>query len=428
MLQDHERIGRAQVLDPHARARGRRAHEQLVLRHLTVPDHRRRADAVRSERAVALRHDQPVRGRVRDRDRALRQDGQLLRRVPRRAVRDPQLAISVRLGLLNGRHRPRKHAMVRSEVRIRVRLPVQHLDEIVEVTVVFRPHVLHQQIPWHDAPVHLRLEHREHVAVDLRLVGDERSGRVQNPRVDLPAGPRLEPEGLGEKRDAVVAAAPALEARAHLRLRRARREPHERVREIVVSLVVLRRKVVGLRLAAPADQLRLCLALVHVVRDRAHVVEELAEQVPALLALHDGRPEQRIAGLVHRVLEEEAASVVEPYVAQAFVWWRAGSVVRVGRRREPPLVDAAAMRPARVEVVRMELQPSARDHEGAGHPAGLETENSPTGAQRGFDLRSLAHVCPDSARDPEAMDDTTARNGRSSRATYERRARRPRSV
>ena len=62
-------------------------------------------------------------------------------------------------------------------------------------------------------------------------------------------------------------------------------EAHERVREVVVDLVVLRRKVVGLGLAAAADPLGVLVALVHVMRNRPQVVEELAEQVPAALAL-----------------------------------------------------------------------------------------------------------------------------------------------
>ena len=87
------------------------------------------------------------------------------------------------------------------------------------------------------------------------------------------------------------------------------------------------------------------------MRDRPHVVEELAEQVPALLALHHGRPEQQVARRVDGVLEQEAAAVVEPDVAQAFVGRRARSVVGVGRRREPALVDAAAVAAERVQVV-----------------------------------------------------------------------------
>ena len=95
--------------------------------------------------------------------------------------------------------------------------------------------------------------------------------------------------------------------RADVGLRGARLEAHERVGEVVEGLVVLRREVVGLGLALAAEQLRLLVALVHVMRNRAEVVEELAEQVPALLALHDVLAEQQVAGLVDRVLQQEPA-------------------------------------------------------------------------------------------------------------------------
>ena len=115
----------------------------------------------------------------------------------------------------------------------------------------------------------------------LRLVGAERPGGVQDAGIDLPAGAGLQPVGPRQEGDAVVALVPVLEAAAHVLLGGARLEAHEGVREVVVGLVVLRREVVRLGLAAAADQLGLRIALVHVMRDRAHVVEELAEQVPA---------------------------------------------------------------------------------------------------------------------------------------------------
>src|SRR5205814_9157241 len=97
-----------------------------------------------------------------------------------------------------------------------------------------------------------------------------------------------------------------------------------------------------LGLAAASEALRLLLALVHVVRNRPEVVEELAQQVPAALARHRRRTEQQIARLVDRLLQQESGAA-GAHVAQALVGRRAGSVVGVGRRREPALVDAAAM-------------------------------------------------------------------------------------
>ena len=55
--------------------------------------------------------------------------------------------------------------------------------------------------------------------------------------------------------------------------------------KVVFDLVVLRRKVIRLGFALAADQLRLRVGLMHVMRNRPHVVEELAEHVPAALAI-----------------------------------------------------------------------------------------------------------------------------------------------
>ena len=50
------------ILDAHAGFRRLGGDEQLVLRHLAEPDHRRRADAMVAEDALALDDDQPVGG------------------------------------------------------------------------------------------------------------------------------------------------------------------------------------------------------------------------------------------------------------------------------------------------------------------------------------------------------------------------------
>src|SRR2546421_11230908 len=109
---------------------------------------------------------------------------------------------------------------------------------------------------------------------------------MENPGIDLPPGAGLQPERAREIQNPVIAAAPLFETGAHVRFRRAGLETHERVRKIVERLVVLRRKVIRLRLAAAADAPGLLLALVHVVRNRAEVVEEFAEDVPPAFASH----------------------------------------------------------------------------------------------------------------------------------------------
>ena len=51
-----------------------------------------------------------------------------------------------------------------------------------------------------------------------------------------------------------------------------------------------------------ADQGGVSSALMHVMGDRAHVVEEFAEQVPSTVALHHSRSDEQIARRLHRVL------------------------------------------------------------------------------------------------------------------------------
>ena len=144
-------------------------------------------------------------------------------------------------------------------------------------------HVLHQQRPRHFAAFDERLEHAEHVGAPLRLVRAERAGRVQHAGRNQPAGAALQPVRPRQIENAVVALAPIFEALADLGLRRARLQAHERVGEIVVDVVELRREVVALGLAFLADELGVLEALVHVVRDRAHVVEELRVHGPAVV-------------------------------------------------------------------------------------------------------------------------------------------------
>ena len=89
--------------------------------------------------------------------------------------------------------------------------------------------------------------------------------------------------------------------------------------KVVLELVVLRRKVIRLGLAAAADSLRVLVALVHVVRNRPHVVEELAEQIPSALALHHVGSDEQIARGLDRLLQQESPAVAEPDVAEALV-------------------------------------------------------------------------------------------------------------
>ena len=84
------------------------------------------------------------------------------------------------------------------EVGVDVLLPVELADDEVEILVLLLRHVLDEQAPGHGPPLDERLEHAEHVAAPLRLVGQQRSRRVEDARRDEPAGAPLQAVGLGE--------------------------------------------------------------------------------------------------------------------------------------------------------------------------------------------------------------------------------------
>ena len=153
------------------------------------------------------------------------------------------------------------------EFGIGVGVPIEHVEQVVEIVMVFGRDVFDQQVPRHGAAFDQRLIHREDVGVDLRFVGDQRTGRVQNAGVDLPAGAGLQAVGLGEVQNAVVAFVPALQAAAHIVARGAGFQAHERVGKIVVGEIVLRREVVGLGLALLSDAGGEFVGLVQMVRE-----------------------------------------------------------------------------------------------------------------------------------------------------------------
>src|SRR6185369_11779944 len=123
-----------------------------------------------------------------------------------------------------------------------------------------------------------------------------------------------------------------------------------------------------------SDERRELVTLMHVMRDRPEVVEELAQQVPAAFALHHGRAKQQVARFVDERFEQEPRALSGPDVTEALVFRRSPPVGRVRRRREPSFVDAAAMSAERIEIVGMQFQPAARNQEGARHPTRFQPQ------------------------------------------------------
>jgi hypothetical protein len=121
---------------------------------------------------------------------------------------------------------------------------------------------------------------------------------------------------------------------------------------------VLGREIIGLRFAFLADEFRLFGALMHVMRDGPHVIEELrVDRPPPILAPHPA-PDQGRAAIGHGLLQRESL-LVDHAVTEAFVRCPVFVGGRCGRG-EPAFVDPAAVEPEGVEVIGMQLQALAR--------------------------------------------------------------------
>ena len=165
----------------------------------------------------------------------------------------------------------------------------------------------------------------------------------------------------------VVALIPVFQALANVRLGRTRLQPHERVGEVVVAIVVLRAKVVALGLAFLPDEGRILGRLMEVVRDRAHVVKELGIDGPPLVLVPQRRSDDSTGSLGDRILQQELLAVMDdealPFMPDAVL------VRGVGRAAEPAFVNSATMRPVRIPVAGSELDPLARVEENSAAPS-----------------------------------------------------------
>ena len=90
------------------------------------------------------------------------------------------------------------------ELGVDVLLPVELVDQVIEIVVVLLGHVLDQQLPGNAPAFDHRLVHAEDVRAPLGLEGHQRAGGVEHVGGNQPAGARLEPVGLGEVENAVV--------------------------------------------------------------------------------------------------------------------------------------------------------------------------------------------------------------------------------
>ncbi len=142
---------------------------------------------------------------------------------------------------------------------------------------------------------------------------------MEDAGVDLPSCAGFETVGAGMEKNSVVALVPFFQAAADICFRGTRLEAHVGVGEIVLDLVVLRRKVIGLGLSLLSDELGEGVALVHVVGDGAHVVKKLAEQIPSLLTLHYVGAEQQVSGSLDRFFEQELFPGFGPDITEALV-------------------------------------------------------------------------------------------------------------
>ena len=85
------------------------------------------------------------------------------------------------------------------------------------------------------------------------------------------------------------------------------------------------------------------------------------------------------------------ALAVDGDVAESLVLRRSGSVVGIGRRGEPALVDAAAVGAEGVEIARVQLQPASGHQKRSGNPAGRQPDKPVTGGEGVFDQLCIGH-------------------------------------
>src|ERR1051325_1401689 len=254
------------------------------------------------------------------------------------AIDDPAVHVS---GFARVRDGDRFEVMMVFEFRVNVGGPVELVHDPVEVPVFALGHVFDEERPGNFAAFDERLIHGEDVAAPLRFVSAERAGGVKDARANEPTRAGLEAIGLGQIKNAVVAFVPVFQAAPDLGFGGAGFEAEESVWKIVADVVVLRGEVVGLRFAFLADEFGLFGTLVHVMRDRAHVIEELRIDRPFLVLVPNPFADDGRATFGDGPLQSEPLPARDD-VTKALV----GCAIFVGGGRgggEPTFVNAAAV-------------------------------------------------------------------------------------
>src|SRR5438128_910019 len=120
----------------------------------------------------------------------------------------------------------------------------------------------------------------------------------------------------------------------------------------------------------------------HVMRDRAHVVEEFGIDWPLLVLPPDRLADNSSAEFLNRIFERKSFAAVDS-VAETFI----GRAVIIGGRcgaAEPALINAASVQTKRVQILRVELEALAGLEERSRHPAWREAQQSAGFFQRCF--------------------------------------------
>ena len=133
---------------------------------------------------------------------------------------------------------------------------------------------------------------------------------MQHARWNQPASARLESVGFRQIQQPIFALVPAVKTVNDILLGGAWFQPHECIWKIVPDRVHLGWEVVALGLSFLADFCRLFRVLVHVMRDRAHVVEELRIHRPFFERIPDVVTDDFALQLGHGIAQQEPFPVV----------------------------------------------------------------------------------------------------------------------